>query len=148
MELLRLCARRVLHDQPLKLIYRVKKIDSSAPIHIVWFEQPDVPTVEQSLPHEDRGVLSLLLTEVVVGLNVLVHGAEHFLFGFGVSTLFELLLELLDHVEVVAELVELVLAKRRPQINDKCDRYRVEHVYVEILTEFGHAVKEQVLRCD
>ena len=65
---------------------------------------------------------------------------------FVVSTGIEVrLLRLLDHVEVVMELVILCAAHGSPQIDYKCQRKVVKHILVEILTQLLHVVEQLVL---
>lgn len=149
LKLLSLGARCVLHYQLLQLLDRVEQVYASASIHVVRLEEPDVSAIEEGVPHEDRGILAFLFTEVVVSLYVLVHLGESLSLALTViSTLLELILELLHHVEVVAELVKFVLAKSRPQVDHECNRDRIENVYMEILTHLGHAVEEEIFSRD
>ena len=104
-------------------------------------EQPDVATIEKGLTHHNRGILPLLLTQVVVRRKVFIHRGEDFSLRLCIPPRVVLLLMLLYHVEVVVEFVKLVLAECRPQVDRKRYRDGVEHVYVKVFTHLGHAVK-------
>lgn len=104
--------------------------------------------VKQRRAHGHCRRLALFLTQLVVLLDVLVHVAEDFLLvGFTIS-LQILLSEFLDHVEVVGELIELMLAKWRAQVEDKRYGDGVEDVLMQVFAQFGHGFNQVVLRRD
>ena len=68
-------------------------------------------------------------------LNVAIQSCQDLLLRLVGWTVCVLLSHLLDHVEVVTELVKLMLAHRRAQVNDECDRDRVEYICMQVLAK-------------
>ena len=80
-----------------------------------------------------------------MGSNWLIHLAKDIFFSRFISSFWVLIFEFFDHIEVVGEFVEFLLAQRSAQIDHKRDRYGVEYVCVQIFTELLHAVNQQIL---
>ena len=70
--------------------------------------------------------------------NVGVHLAQHLLLRILVLGVQILILELLHHVEVISEFVELMLAKWRPEVYHEGDRDGIEYVLMQVFAELGH----------
>ena len=138
LELLSLGSGGVLEDQSLKLVYCVEQVDSTAAVGVRWLEKPHIVPVVKRRAHGHCSRLALLLTHLVMLHDVGVHQTENFLLSVLVFSIQVLVLELLNHVEVVGEFVEPVLAKWRSQVYHEGDRYRIEHVLVQVLGKFGH----------
>ena len=66
LELLSLCTRCVLEDQPLQLVDRVEEVDSAAAVGVCRLEKPHVVPIVKRRAHRDRRRLALLLTQLIV----------------------------------------------------------------------------------
>ena len=84
----------------------------------------------------------------MVILDRFVELREHSLFSLFHMQLVVLLFKLLYDVEEVAELVKLMLAHGRSQVDHKSDRNHAETILMQILTQFGHALNKLVLCSD
>ena len=80
--------------------------------------------------------------------NVGVHLTQNLFLCTLVLCIQILVLELLYHIEVISELVELMLAKWRPQVYHEGDRDGVEYILMQVFAEFGHRLDELVFRGD
>ena len=148
LELFRFSTRCVLHYQAFEHIDRVEKVDSTPSIRVRRLEQPHVVPVVKRLAHRESSIFALLLIHRAVLLDVAIHICDDFLAAFLTDSLLVGLLEFLDHVEVVGEFVEFLLAQSRAQVDDERDWNRIENVLVQILTKLGHALNELVLSGD
>ena len=135
LKLLRFGPRRVVHDQSLKLIDGVEQVDTAASVGVGRLKEPHVVPVEEGVLHREGRILPLLLAQSMVFLDVPVDLGKRFLATVLVLGLQEGILALFEHVEVVAEFVELVLAERRPQVDHKRDRDRIKAVLVQVLAQ-------------
>ena len=56
-----LSAGRMLQDQSLQLINRIKKVDTSAPVRVSRLEQPHIVSIIERRSHRHSGRFSLFL---------------------------------------------------------------------------------------
>ena len=138
----------MLQDQSLQLVDRAEEIHAAATVRICGLEEPHVVAIEERRPHRHGRTLSLLLTQLVVLLDVLVHVAQYVLLAALVRRLQVLLPILIDHVEVVGEFFELALAEGRAKVDDERDRNGIEDVLVQVLAQFRHGLYQVVLGRD
>ena len=71
-------------------------------------------------------------------LDALIHLTEYVLLARLILGVQVLITELLNHVVVICEFIEFMLAKRRAKVYDKGNGDRVEYVLVQIFAKFGH----------
>lgn len=73
---------------------------------------------------------------------------QDLLLGSRIRCINKLFFVLLDQVEIVIESIKLMLAEWRSQVYYKRDRYVIEHVLVQILTQLLHALYQLVFGRD
>lgn len=94
------------------MLNRIEEIYTSASIGIIWLEEPSVMTLEKSRAHRHLCILAFLFTKLVMLLNVAIHCLNNLIFRALILGVLERHFILIYHVEILAELVKFVLAKR------------------------------------